>query len=139
MALLNDGFATLFAFSGAPSIKLKEKTVTPPGVSGGGPKDMTHMRNVAYRTQLPKLLKTIMAAGIQAYMESGLWTDLIAQTNVNQAMTITFPDSHTLVFWGWLDECPEPEMKEGEPPLVTLKIEVSNLNGSGVETGPVYA
>jgi hypothetical protein len=56
---LDDGHSTIFMFSEAPTIKLFEKEVTPPGMTSGGPIDTTTMRNVAWRTMTPRSLKTL--------------------------------------------------------------------------------
>jgi len=56
----------------------------------------------------------------------------------NQLITITWPDTSTLAFWGWLDKFVPANVVEGEQPTATVTIEPSNQNDSQVETAPVY-
>ena len=138
MAALTDGFKTLIALAGAPSIKFYEKEVTPPGVSGGGANDLTNMRNTAYRTAAPKSLKSIGDIKAKVSYDSAVITEILAQINVNQLITVTYPDNSTLAVWGWLDEFTPGNNVEGQQPVADIVIKVSNRNASGVETAPAY-
>lgn len=138
MSRLDDGFKTLITFANAPSIKFYEKTVTPPSIMGGGANDTTTMRNTAWRTKAPKHLKEMGEMQIVAAYDPACYTDVTAIINVNQLITVTFADSTTLQFWGWLDEFTPGESAEGSQPTATVKIICSNQNDSGVETAPVH-
>lgn len=138
MSRIDDGFSTTIGFAGAPSIKFWEKEVTPPGVSGGGAVDTTTMRNEEWRTMSPKQLKTLSPAKLTVAYDPAVYTDIVAQVNVNQLITITFPDGSTLAFWGWLDEFTPGKNAEGEQPTAEVTIQPSNQNASKVETDPVY-
>jgi hypothetical protein len=141
MSRIDDGFATIISFANNPTVKFYEKTVTPPGIDGGGPNDTTTMRNTAYRTRAPKKLKSMtrMTATCSydpiVFSPSEVW----AMTNVNQLITVTFPDGSEVSFYGWLDKFDPGEAREGEQPTATVTIECSNQNLSGVETAPVYS
>lgn len=45
MTRLDDGHSTRVSFADYPSVAFYEKTVTPPGVDGGGENDTTTMLN----------------------------------------------------------------------------------------------
>jgi hypothetical protein len=139
MSRLDDGFSTLISFSGAPSIKLYEKEVTPPGVQGGGATETTTMRNETWRTQAPKKLKTLSEGGASCAYDPAVYTDIVAQINVNQEITITFPDGSTLVFWGWLDGFVPAALKEGEQPTADVTIIPSNQDDTGDEVEPLLS
>lgn len=136
---IDDGFSTLVTLANAPSIKLYEKEVTPPGVSGGGANDTTTMRNTAWRTNAPKKLKSLSAMKFTAAYDPAVYDDIVANVNVNQEITVTFADGSTLKFWGWINEFTPGAAKEGEQPTADVSIEPSNRNASGAETAPVYA
>lgn len=135
---LDDGFSTRVDFADNPSVSFYEKTVTPPGYSAGGPNDTTTMRNTAWRTNSPKQLKTATESTLKVAYDPVVFSEILAMVGANQLITITFPEGDTLEFWGWIDEFTPDEIKEGEQPMATIKIQPSNQNDSGTETAPVY-
>ena len=138
MARLDDGFATLIEFADDSSVQMWEKEVTPPGVSGGGENDTSTMRNTTWRTKAPKGLISLAEASLSVAYDPAVYDEIIAMVNQNQLITITFPDSSTLAFWGWIDEFSPGALVEGEQPTADITIITSNQNDSGVETAPVY-
>jgi hypothetical protein len=138
MARIDDGFATLITLT-AGAVSIWEKTVTPPSADGGGPNDTTTMRNIRYRTKAPKKLLTLGSATFTAAYDPIFYTQVVGQMQVNQLIIITFPDGHTLSFWGWLDKIAPNEIKEGDQPTAACTIECSNQNNAGVEVAPAYA
>ena len=136
---LDDGFATLIGFDLGPTLKIYEKEVTPPGMSGGGANDTTTMRNTSLRTKAPKKLKTMDNMTATVAYDPEVYDSLFDMVNQNQEITITFPDDSTLVVWGWLDEFKPNAIKEGEQPTAMITVICSNQNDSGVETAPVYS
>jgi len=139
MARIDDGFSTLISWTSDPTVLFYEKTVTPPGVSGGGEIETSTMQNTAWRTKSPKSLKTLTESSVTVAYDPATYDEIIALVNVNDSITITFPDGSTLVFWGWLDEFQPGELVEGEQPTADITIICSNQNGSLVETAPAYA
>lgn len=135
---LDDGFKTLVTFANFPSVKFYTKTVTPPGMSGGGGNDTTTMHNTRYRTMAPKKLMTMTEATQTAAYDPQVYSDIPNMMQVNQYITMTFSDGSQVKFWGWLDEFTPGEIKEGEQPTAEIKLIPSNQNSSGVETGPLY-
>lgn len=137
---LDDGFSTLITLANLPEIKLYEKEVTPPGISGGGPTDTTTMRNLSYRTQSPKGLKTLTPLSATVAYDTAVYPQLRDQINVNQLITVAFPDGSALVFWGWLDEFTPGAHTEGEQPTATITIQPSNHDNASppLEVAPSY-
>lgn len=136
---LDDGFATLIEFDEDSNVQMWEKEVTPPGVSGGGENDTSTMRNTTWRTKSPKGLKSLSQSSAVVAYDPAVYDEIIAMVNVNQQITITFPDDSTLVFWGWIDEFTPNAAVEGEQPTAEITIIPSNQNASGTETAPVYS
>lgn len=141
MGRIDDGYQTLVTFSAASSgvEVFWEKSVTPPGIDGGGPNDTTTMHNTAYRTNSPKFLKTLTAGSFTAAYDPAILDELIAMVNVNQAITVTFPDGSSWLFWGWINEATPSELVEGEQPTIDITVEPSNQDAAGDEIAPVYA
>lgn len=138
MARIDDGFPTTIAFAEAPAVKFYEKEVTPPGMEGGGANDITTMQNTTWRTRSPKQLKTLSECALVAAYDPEVYNDIVAMMNVNQEITITFPDDSILVFWGWLDVFKPNRLVEGEQPTAEVTIIPSNLDAAGDEIAPVY-
>jgi len=140
MARLDDGYQTLITFQAYPGVKFYEKTVTPPGVSGGGEVDTTTMLNEVWRTRNPKALKTLSNASATVAYDPAVYPIIVNNLiNVNTLISVTFPDTQVLTFWGWLDEFTPGEHVEGEQPTADITIIASNQNGSGVEVGPTLS
>jgi len=135
---IDDGHQTLIGFAVNPSVKFYEKTVTPPGVDGGGENDTTTMLNTAWRTRAPKKLKTLSNASITVAYDPAVYPQIVAMVNVNTLITVTFADGDTLAFWGWLNSFTPGEAQEGEQPTAQIEIIPSNQNDSGVETAPIH-
>ncbi len=141
MGRLDDGYQTIITFASSTSgVQVWwEKEVTPPGISGGGENDTTTMRNSAYRTKSPKNLFTLTPGSFVAAYDAAILDELIAMVNVNQQITITFPDGSTWVFFGWIDEATPNALVEGEQPTINITMIASNQDGSGDEIAPVYS
>lgn len=138
MAALQDGHQTLVSFAADPTVLFYEKTVTPPGVDGGGEVDVSTMANSTWRTRNPKALVSLSNASMNVAYDPACYPEIIALVNVNNLITVTFPDGDTLAFWGWLNTFTPSEHTEGEQPTAEIEIIPSNQNGSSVETAPVH-
>ena len=144
MSILNDGFSTTITFSAGVSgvtltTLMKEKEVTPPGISAEGEIDTTTMRNTAYRTKAAKQLKTATPASAVVAYDPALYDEILDLIGVNQAITITFPDDSTIVVWAWLDAFLPTGHVEGTQPTADLTIISSNVDGSGDEIAIAYS
>lgn len=138
MARIDDGYQTLVSFEADPLVSFWEKSVTPPGLDGGGEVDTTTMLNTTYRTRNPKALITMSNATLTAAYDPSVYQNILSLVNVNTLITITFPDGSTLAFWGWLNSFKPGELAEGSQPTAEVEIIPSNQNASGTETAPVY-
>lgn len=137
---IDDGHPTYITFSAEPSqgMLIWEKTVTPPGLDGGGPNDTTTMRNTKWRTNAPKKLISLAEGSFVVAYDPEAFEVLLNLLNVNNQVKITFPNGDTYEFWGWLNTFVPGECVEGEQPTATCSIFPSNQNASLVETDPVY-
>ncbi len=135
---LDDGYQTLISFAANPAIKFFEKTVTPPSVEGGGEVDTTTMRNERWRTKNPKQLITLGESSLTVAYDPLVYPEIVEMVNVNQLITITFPDGDELEFFGWLDDFTPGENVEGEQPTADVTIMASNQDENGDEIEPVH-
>lgn len=135
---LDDGFATYITFASLPAVKLFEKEVNPPGMTGNGPIDTTTMRNTAWRTSAPKALKTMPAITATVAYATEVFPLLYAQVGINQPIVVVFPDGASVSFWGWIEEFTPGANTEGEQPTATLTIQPSMRDSAGAEIAPAY-
>lgn len=138
MARMTDGHPTFLLFDLNPNTYLWTMHVKPPGLSGGGKNDITTMENQLVRTFFPKTLFTATEARMQVQYDPRLYNDVLDMIIQNQQCTVFFPDTSSLLFYGWLEEFEPNDHKEGEPPNASMKIECSNVDASLNETVPVY-
>jgi len=139
MARIDDGHSTTITFASYDTVLLWEKEVTPPGIEGGGANDTTTMLNTAWRTKAPKKLVSLTDAAMTVAYDPAFLDDVLTMINENQAITITFPDGSTWVFYGWLDTFVPNACVEGEQPIAQCTIIPSNQMSSGTEVAPVYS
>jgi len=139
MTRLDDGFSTTLSFEDDTDVQMAEITVTPPGVDGGGGIDITTMQNSAFRTMAPKSLKTLSPVSATVSYDVDFYTEILSMVNANQLITVNFPGAKTVAFYGFINSFTPSEVAEGEQPRAELEIIVTNVNDSGVETGPVIA
>lgn len=137
MAILQDGFKTIITLAQG-TLDFEEVDVTPPGIQGGGANESTNMRNTAWRTKNPKKLKTLTDASLNVHYDPELLSTIVAQINVNQKITVTFPDDSKLEFWGWLDQFTPQALAEGAKPTASITIIPSNQTDAGAEFAPTY-
>jgi hypothetical protein len=144
MPLIRNGHSTTVAFGtadpGFPAT-LVEKSVTPPGWDGGGFIDITNMRNVLLRTRISKSLITLTPMTLTVQWDPiSMTTGVFSALQVNQIVTITYPDGSAMAFAGWVDTFEPPEHKEGEEPVAKMTVIPSNIDPlDGVsETLPAY-
>jgi hypothetical protein len=136
---LDDGHATIVTLSEAPTIKLYEKEVTPPGMSAGGPIDTTTMRNVGWRTFSPRQLMTLTPTTATVAYATEAIPVLYDLVGVLQQITVTFPDGSSVEFWGWIESFTPGSNVEGEQPTASITFQPSNTNADGEEVAPAYS
>lgn len=144
MARITDGFPTtvslLVGNSGdtVESVLFWEKTVTPPGVQGGGPNDTTTMRNTRWRTRQAKKLLTLSEAGMTCAYDPALYSTIMSVVQVNRRWQVDFPDGSAIRIWAWLDEFTPNEVSEGEQPDADVTVIPSNQDNTSTEVGPEF-
>jgi len=138
---LTDGHptqVTFFALGTGVTILLKETSVTPPGIDGGGPNDTTTMRNTEWRTKQPKTLKELTDASLEFQYDPAIYDQILEIINVNGLIRVDFPDESALEFYGWLNNFTPGECTEGSMPKATGTIHCSNQDNAGNEVAPDY-
>lgn len=137
---LDDGFSTLIAFADDPDVSFWEKTVQPPGVDGGDAIETTTMHNSTWRTMAARQLKTLTEVAVTAAWDPLVYDQIVALVNVEGLITVHFPDTSTLDFYGFLKDFVPGDNVEGEQPEADITIIPTNWNpNSGVEAGPTFA
>ena len=135
--MIEDGYPTRIDFASDADVNLWEKVVQPPGMDGGGAINISTMLNATYRTNAPKSLISMSESTFTAAYDPAVYTDIISLINVNNLITITFPDTSTLAFYGFLNLFEPGDMEEGEHPEAEVTV-IPTLQTLGVETAPVF-
>lgn len=125
---LDDGFPMFFAFANAPDLAVWEKEGQPPGIDGGDPVQTTTFHNTIWRTMAARQLKTLTPMTWKVAYSPASYDTLVAQTNVEQAITIHFPDDSTLDFYGFLQKLDPQTVKEGEQPEANMTLCPTNTD-----------
>ena len=138
--VLFDGFKTLIAFALDVDISFWEKTVQPPGLDGGDAIDITTMHNTLYRTMFPRKLITLTPMTTTVLYDPDVYDEIIAIMNTNGSVTVKFPDTSTLDFFGYLRTFEPADMEEGTAPEASIEIVPTNYDSTNnVEAGPVMS
>lgn len=136
---LEDGYQTLITLSVGGSIKMLEKSVTPPGIHGGDQIELTTMRNALWRTFAPQWLMTLQEFSLTVAYDPVILTTLASTVlNVNQLITVTHSDGSSWEFWAYVKSLVPNENTIGDQPTGVLTIVPTNRNDNRVETAPVY-
>lgn len=137
---LESGQGTKITFTAAPGLSVWEDDVTPPGIEGGDAIDNTNHFNTTWRTKAARKLKELLDTSFTGFYNTALYTELLAIVNVEMAITVTFPDSGTLAFYGFLKTFAQAGHNEGNTaPKGTFTIVATNIDPlTGLEAGPVY-
>jgi len=137
---LDDGFSTKIALEGDTNIDFWEKTVQPPGIDGGDSIDITNMWNSALRTKAARSLYDLTDVSLTVAYDPLVYDQIIAIINSNGQVTVTFPDTSTLTFYGYLKSFEPSELSEGEEPTADITIVCTNVNpNTDAETAPVFS
>lgn len=130
-----EAVGTVLTISG---VTLCLKSIGSIGVDGGDPIDATCLSNTAWMTKQPQTLKEVPDFTFACQYFPDDLTDIIAAVNDNQLLRLTFADSSFLEFWGYLKSYEPKEAGKGEEWQATGTVVVTNMDDSGVETGPTY-
>jgi len=135
---LGDGFATKIAFALDPDVSFWERSVTPLGFEGGDPVDTSTMFNTTWRTKASRSLKESTDISGSAGYDPRVYDQIVTMINQDDQITIHFPDSSTIAFWGFLKTFTPAELVEGTFPEASFTIVALNVDSAGLETGPNY-
>lgn len=136
---LKNGHGFTIAFASFPNafLFLDPTELTPPPIDGGDAIDVTTDSNTAWRTKAPRALKEMMEHSFTAAYDPEFYEDIAAAINVNNLITLTFPNGDSLAFYGYLKSFTPGNMTEGEMPTGEGSI-VPTLQNEGAETAPVF-
>lgn len=137
---LKDGFSTVITFSGDTDVSIWEKSVKPPGIDGGDAIEQTTMHNTNWRTMAPRQLKTLTEFSVTGAYDPAVYTQILNLINVENTITVRFPDGSTLAFYGFLKTLEFADLVEGTQPEVTATVVPTNFDPvNHVEAAPVLA
>jgi len=138
-ATLKEGLGTTITFAGHTfTLTIDPSSITPPGLDGGDAIDSTSLSNVLYRTKEPKSLIDVTDGGLTVFYDPAAWDDIVSAMNDNVLITVTFSNSDTLAFYGYIKTFEPGESVEGEAPSAEMVV-VATAQTAGTETAPVYA
>lgn len=138
MAVMTDGHPTLIVLKGNTSINLWEKEVVPPSLRGGGPIETTTHRNQTWRTFKPRQLKTIGNCAVVVAYDPVAFQEVMALVNVDQFITIDFPDSTHLLVGGHIDNFTLNPIEEGVQPTAVMELVLGRSPIDGSEFEPLF-
>lgn len=134
MAVQYDGHSTTFTRAG---LTLNPKTISIPGYTREAI-DVSTLSNTAAKTFVMSGLYESTDFVLTLEYDPSAYTSIIGSGNLETV--ITFPDSGgTLTFWADVMEVAQPEAEIDGQPTFEVTFKITNLNGSNVETVPVYA
>lgn len=135
---LREGFHAKITFAANTTISFWEKTVDPPGLDGGAPIDQTTQFNTLYRTRWPRTLIDVTPITLpDAAYDPNVISQLASLINVNTVITVSFQDTSTVCFYGYLQSFKPNPQREGEQPTCSITIVPTNMDSTYVEQGPV--
>ena len=139
---MRDGFGTwgtLITFASDANVTFWEKGVQPPGIDGGDNIEASTMHNVNWRTFGVPGLKTLTDGSTRVAYDPSVFDEIVALINVEDTITVTFPNGDTLAFYGRLRSFEPDELVEGSQPEATANFAPTNWDATNnVEAAPVF-
>jgi len=138
-ARLKNGFQILVVFAADPDVGLWEVDVTPPGLEGGEPVNITTQYNEDYETMAARALKTMTQGTFNAGYDPECLDQLNALINVETSITVHFPNNDSWTFYGYLKNFQPATQQQGTMPLAACQIQPTNYDPTNnVEAAPVF-
>lgn len=135
---MEDGYRTLVTFATDRDVRLWERSITPPGLEGGEPIDTTTMHNDVWRSMAPRHLKSMTEFQMECGYDPKCYDELRDLINVETTVTVLFPDTSTLAFYGFLRNFQPNALEEGSFPTATVTVVPTNADPTtGAEEAPV--
>lgn len=129
---IHNGMRTLLSCSAVTQTNfILEKVFTPPEIDGGEPIDISNMRSEEFHTFWSRFLKTLMPHTIECQYDPSIYdvvSGFTAYVNVNQMFTVEFPDTSSIVYWGFFRKGTPTANKEGDEPMCSVTIVPSMVN-----------
>lgn len=128
---LTDGYRTLFTFKNNPAIQLwvtLEGGLKPGGFDTEGEIKIGTMHAKRFRMKASKKLITHQPTTLTCFYDPAVLSVLTAsilnggQLGFETTITLTFPDSSTWAFYGYLNKFEPGDHKEGVAPTATCEI-----------------
>lgn len=138
-----EGYPTTIAFAKNTALQFWEVTTQPPGLDGGEPVNNTTMLNSVWRTMRARRLKTLTPIKVTAAYDpdvlDGSINKIQGLINNEGSVTVIFPTTDSISFYGYLQKSEPAENKDGEMPLLTITVVPTNWDPvNNVEAGPVF-
>lgn len=136
---LDDPFPTTVAFSAKPSLGLWEKSITPPGIDGREPIDVTTMFNQHVTGKAPRVLKDFTNAKGKYQYDPSKLADYITMINQRQTLTTWFASGDSWCYYGYIQKFTPTENSDStEPPMADVEVVVTNIDpATNLEALPV--
>jgi hypothetical protein len=110
---IENGFRIKITFASNATVNFWERAVKPPGFDGGDPTDTTTQFNTTVRTKGSRKLITITDITGTVLYDPAVIPQILALINVEQAVTVLWPDGATLALYGYLKNFEPAEMGHG--------------------------
>lgn len=135
---LRNGYQALLVFSADTNCEYYEISVGLPGMTSGDAIENTTQQNAIWRTMGPRTLVTLEEFQVTAGYDPIVYSSLLNILGVEQTVTIIFPDTSTLAFFGFLRSVEFDPLVDGTMPQLTMTITPTNYDPVHcVEAGPV--
>lgn len=100
--------------------------------------DATCLSNTEFITKQPQKLKESNDVPFTGFYDPTKYTAVENEINDNQLLSLVIPAVGTLAFWGFLQSFEISESGVGDAWQASGNIVITNMNDSGVETGPTF-
>jgi hypothetical protein len=138
MAEKKTGYGARIAL-GTSSLTFLEKSVTPIGYDGGDPIDVTNNSKTNFREQYPRKLVQLTAGTATVEYDPADLATIKGAINLLQEITITFLETDSISFYGWVRSFTPSDFAEGAQPTAEIAIEPAGVDSLGAEEGITYS